>query len=166
MNTSTPLEATPAAATPAPASTAKKPAAKPKARAAAKPAGKSVAKPVTKAPAKPAAKAAPKAPVKKSGAPKPARAPAKDLRKEKPAAVPASRKIKMIRDSFTMPKDEYAAIGSLKDRGAKLGRPLRKSEILRAGIQTLKGLNDKALLAAIAALPPVKAGRPKSKNVG
>ena len=67
----------------------------------------------------------------------------------------------MVRDSFTMPKDEYAAIAELKARGVKLGRPLRKSELLRAGLLALKGLSDKALLAAITALPALKTGRPR-----
>lgn len=142
-------------------------AAKPAAKAAAKTTSEPAKKAPRKTAAKPAAKAAVKSAVRPASKKAPTAKPAAPARKSVDKVAPkASRKIKMIRDSFTMPKDEYAAIASLKERGVKLGRPLRKSEILRAGIQALKALNDKALLAAIAALPQVKTGRPKSKNVG
>lgn len=76
----------------------------------------------------------------------------------KPAKV---KKPKLVRDSYTIPKDEYAALAELKQRSAKLAQPAKKSELLRAGIQALTALSDKALLAALKAVPSIKTGRPK-----
>ena len=75
----------------------------------------------------------------------------------------AAKKIKRVRDSFSMPRNEYEVLGALKQRSAKLGRPGKKSELLRAGLKLLAALNDKALLAALQALPATraKAGTPK-----
>ncbi len=77
-------------------------------------------------------------------------------------AVPAkAHKPKLVRDSFTMPKDEYQVIDALKARALGLEKHVRKSELLRAGIQALAAMNDRALLKAIAAVPTLKTGRPK-----
>jgi len=70
---------------------------------------------------------------------------------------------KMERDSFTMPKDEYAQLGLLKARLAELGRPTKKSELLRAGLLLLSGMTDARLTAALATVPVIKTGRPKKK---
>ena len=51
-------------------------------------------------------------------------------------------KLKMERDSFTMPKAEYAQFYVLKERLAKLGQPVKKSELLRAGIMQLTAMID------------------------
>lgn len=71
------------------------------------------------------------------------------------------RKPKLVRDSFTIPKDEYGVLAELKQRCAKLEHPAKKSELLRAGIKALAGLSDKSLLAALKAVPSIKTGRPK-----
>ncbi len=71
------------------------------------------------------------------------------------------RKPKLVRDSFTIPKDEYTALAELKQRCAKLAQPSKKSELLRAGIQALAAMSDKSLLAALKAVPSIKTGRPK-----
>ena len=42
------------------------------------------------------------------------------------------RKPKLVRDSFTIPKTEYAAIDELKTRAIGLGTSVKKSELLRA----------------------------------
>ena len=74
------------------------------------------------------------------------------------AAKPA--KLKLVRDSFTIPKPEYAAIDELKLRAAKLGQPIKKSELLRAGLKALAAMQDEPLQASLAAIPRVKTGRP------
>lgn len=78
-----------------------------------------------------------------------------------PAPVAAKPKHKLVRDSFTIPKSEYAVLEGLKHRAAQLKQPTKKSELLRAGIATLNALGDKAFLAALAGIPSLKAGRPK-----
>ncbi|MFA7350349.1 MAG: hypothetical protein WC009_06280 [Methylotenera sp.] len=72
-------------------------------------------------------------------------------------------KLKMERDSFTIPKTEYAQFAVLKDRLAKLGQPVKKSELLRAGIMHLTAMTDAALKAALSKVPAIKTGRPKKK---
>ncbi len=97
------------------------------------------------------------APVK---APKPAKA-----AKAKPAAAATQAeapKVKLVRDSFTMPELEYTQLSALKRRALALAHHVKKSELLRAGVATLAAMNDETLLAALQAVPPLKTGRPKS----
>ena len=77
--------------------------------------------------------------------------------------APKVPKLKMERDSFTMPKTEYAQFAVLKDRLVKLGQPAKKSELLRAGIMQLAAMTDAALKAAMAKVPTIKTGRPNKK---
>jgi hypothetical protein len=79
-----------------------------------------------------------------------------------PATPPAKPKHKLVRDSFTIPKSEYAVLEGLKDRAAKLTRPVKKGELLRAGISALHKMTDKAFLAAVNDVPSLKTGRPKA----
>lgn len=81
------------------------------------------------------------------------------------AAAPSTtetkvKKAKLVRDSFTIPKNEYLHIDSLKQRTALLGSPAKKSELLRAGIQLLSTLTDTQLRKALSQIPTVKTGRP------
>lgn len=82
--------------------------------------------------------------------------------KPAPAPVAEKPKHKLVRDSFTIPKSEYQLLEALKLRATALKRPTKKSELLRAGIATLNGLADKALLAALNSVPSLKTGRPKA----
>jgi len=81
-------------------------------------------------------------------------------RKTKDTADAKPRKIKLVRDSFCMPKDEYALIDALKARALSLGKAVKKSELLRAGILALNATNDQGLLAAIDSVESLKTGRP------
>lgn len=78
----------------------------------------------------------------------------------KPAKSDKPRKPKLVRDSFTIPKLEYAVIDVLKERAARLGRPAKKSEVLRAGVMALQAMSDNAFLACVQAVPAIKTGRP------
>lgn len=80
--------------------------------------------------------------------------------KAKPVAEPKTKKPKLVRDSFTFPKDEYQAIAALKVKALGLKQSVKKSEILRAGLMLISSLNDKALLAALNKVPALKTGRP------
>ena len=71
-----------------------------------------------------------------------------------------AKKPKLVRDSFTIPKDEYAVIDALKERAVRLSRPVKKSELLRAGLKLLAGLSDTALFTALESVPSIKTGRP------
>lgn len=84
-----------------------------------------------------------------------------DRRATEAAAAPAVKsKPKLVRDSFTIPKDEYALLAVLKERSIALGRPAKKGEVLRAGIAALHAMSDKQLRAALDAVPSLKTGRP------
>ena len=72
----------------------------------------------------------------------------------------AGKKPKLVRDSFTIPKAEYAAIDALKGRALKLGVSVKKSELLRAGLMLLQELSDARFKAAMASVPTIKTGRP------
>jgi hypothetical protein len=75
--------------------------------------------------------------------------------------VPPAGNAKLVRDSFTIPKDEYVVLDELKERAARLVRPVKKGELLRAGIAALKAMPDRSFLAALSAVPSLKPGRPK-----
>jgi hypothetical protein len=131
------------------------------------PASKKVTrKPVKKATAKSPRKAAAKkpAPVAKKASPVKAKTtqvaskPAQT--KAKPATELKIKKPKLVRDSFTFPKDEYQAIAGLKQKALGLNHSVKKSEILRAGLMLLNGLQDKAFLSALSKVPALKTGRP------
>ena len=146
MSKIAPMQAEALGLKPSPAKTVIKPVAKTVVKSAAKPAtkpvAKAIAKPVRKAIAKPAAKTNAKKVAKK------------DTKKTKPA------KVKMERDSFTMPKDEYAQIALLKARLLAMGQPAKKSELLRAGIKLLAAMSDNTLKTTLAKIPVIKTGRP------
>lgn len=161
---------------------AAKPAAKPVAKPAAKAAPKAAAKAVaTKAAAKPVAKTAvktaPKAAAKPAAKPavKPAAKPvvktavkaAPKAAAKAPAARPVEpakdkqRKDKLVRDSFTMPEQEYAVLGQVKKACLKAGFEIKKSELLRIGVALISQIDLATLQNVLSALPQLKTGRPK-----
>ncbi|MEO7399940.1 MAG: hypothetical protein ABIV07_04115 [Polaromonas sp.] len=83
---------------------------------------------------------------------------------EKAAVTQKSKKPKLVRDSFTIPKVEYGVLEDLKQRAARLACPVKKSELLRAGIKLLASLTDAAYLAALEEVPAIKTGRPALKK--
>lgn len=133
----TETSATPATRKRAPAKSAAPSAAKvaPAARTVAKPAAKLVAKAVRAAPA------AKKPKVKEPKIKEP--------------------KVKVVRDSFTMPQDEYLKIAEIKEAASKAGVPVKKSEVLRAGLKALVAMSPAQLKVALAGLEKIKTGRPK-----
>jgi hypothetical protein len=80
------------------------------------------------------------------------------------AAKPVTQDAKVVRDGFTMPQADYDLLKSLKAQCLKAGVEVKKSELLRAGVQALAALSMTDLAARLKALPPVKAGRRKSKD--
>ena len=115
------------------------------------------------------------APVAKTGtakAAKPAKAPKiakpaeKPAKTEKPAKAEKAEKaakpakIKLVRDSFTMPEGDYANMSLLKQRCLKEGVAAKKSELLRLGLSVLAALPATELARQIAALEKLKTGRP------
>jgi len=70
-------------------------------------------------------------------------------------------KEKVVRDSFTMPQSEYRKIADIKEACLQAGLPVKKSEVLRAGLKALCDMNAAQLKRALAGLEKIKTGRPK-----
>lgn len=89
----------------------------------------------------------------------------KKAKKNKHAVVKAEVKVKVVRDSFTMPKEDYEKISELKQASLKAGFHVKKSELLRAGLRVLSGLSIAELRQVIDKLGTIKTGRPKKSAV-
>lgn len=106
-------------------------------------------------------------PAQRTGAAAQAAKALKTTKAVKTASPPAAtkpakeKKPKLVRDSFTIPKAEYTVLDELKQRAAKLARPTKKSELLRAGIKALAAMDEAAFAAALGDVPAIKTGRPK-----
>jgi hypothetical protein len=100
----------------------------------------------------------------KSTAKKPAAAPLatkpKTANAEKSPKADKPKKIKMVRDSFTMPENDYAQLAELKKRCLQAGVHVKKSELLRAGLLSLSKLPNAALIKAVGQVERLKTGRP------
>jgi hypothetical protein len=77
-----------------------------------------------------------------------------------PAGQKAAGNGKVIRDSFTIPADEYELISRIKQRCMKAGVSANKSEILRAGLAALGAMPDRELTRLFENLARVRTGRP------
>jgi hypothetical protein len=118
---------------------------------------------------KPAARTKQPAAKKKTTTAKPTQSSAKLAKAAKPVAKVAATppkatkpiKVKLIRDSFTMPSYDYDLIATLKSRALDNKTVLKKSELLRAGLHALSKLEAQQLIALVSTLAVVKTGRPK-----
>jgi len=77
-----------------------------------------------------------------------------------PAKPAKEKKVKVVRDSFTLPKTELLQIAAMKKRALALGVDVKKSELIRAGLQALSGMSDAPFKKALASIPTIKTGRP------
>jgi hypothetical protein len=169
INTATPTAAAEEPQVTDKATTKKSPATKPRAAkkspaAKKKTAAKKVArKSVLAKKSKPAAsKATEKAkPVKETKQPKQTK---QKVIKPKTSKAGKPKKPKLVRDSFTMPEQEYAVLGQVKKICHAGGLDIKKSELLRIGIAQLAAMGLKKLKTAQAALTPLRAGRPKKQK--
>ena len=83
---------------------------------------------------------------------------------EKKKDKPRVKKQKLVRDSFTMPEVEYAALGEMKKACLRDGVEVKKSELLRVAVSLLRKMDVPQLQQALAELTPVKAGRPSKQK--
>jgi hypothetical protein len=67
-----------------------------------------------------------------------------------------------VRDSFTMPEQEYEVLGQVKKACLKAGFEIKKSELLRIGVALISQLDMATLQNVLANLPQLKTGRPKN----
>ncbi|MGD8567425.1 MAG: hypothetical protein PVJ39_05035 [Gammaproteobacteria bacterium] len=67
---------------------------------------------------------------------------------------------KVIRDSFTMPENDYRLLKALKQRCLDLGIHVKKSELLRTGLHALNNMDDNQLAEMTNGIEKIKTGRP------
>ncbi len=75
-------------------------------------------------------------------------------------------KQKVVRDSFTMPENEYRVLSEIKKKCLAGGIDVKKSELLRAGLQSLAGMSQAALKKQLSKLAEIKIGRPAKSSKG
>lgn len=106
-----------------------------------------VKKVAAKKPATPVRKAAPR-----SAARKTATRAATAVGKAKPAQSAKEdkhKKIKMVRDSFSLTEGDYTNLISLKKKCIAAGVHVKKSELMRVGLMGLMKLSNASLIAAV-----------------
>lgn len=68
---------------------------------------------------------------------------------------PKPAREKLVKGSFRMPRDDYALIAVLKQRGEATGARPRKNDLLRAGLHALMESGRVELRRALDRLPPM-----------
>lgn len=85
---------------------------------------------------------------------------AKVVKVRKLSKADKPKKIKMVRDSFSMPESEYSQFAALKRKCLLTGVHVKKSELLRAGLLCLSKLSDLELVNVVGQVEILKTGRP------
>ncbi len=102
-------------------------------------------------------------PVEASSGKAPGARPTNVASEDASASAGARKALKPVRDSYTMPRVDYALFEVLKARALAFQRPTKKSELLRAGLQVLAALDAPALEAVLGRLVAIKTGRPRRR---
>ena len=89
-----------------------------------------------------------------------AASPVTKAKSEKPPKKEKPKKVKMVRDSFTMPESDYVKLSELKKKCLEAGVHVKKSELLRAGLLSLSKLTNASLIKAVEQVEIIKTGRP------
>ena len=87
---------------------------------------------------------------------------APEKKKDKDRIKP--KKQKLVRDSFTMPEQEYETLVEMKKNCIKAGVSVKKSELLRVAVSLLRKMDVPQVQQALTGLTPVKAGRPSKQK--
>ncbi|MDX8386637.1 MAG: hypothetical protein R8M11_09020 [Gallionella sp.] len=85
----------------------------------------------------------------------------KSVAENRPKKSKKEQKVKVVRDSFTMPQNEYQKIAEIKAICLKSKVHVKKSEVLRAGLKVLGKLSNAQLKKELGELEKIKTGRPK-----
>jgi len=78
--------------------------------------------------------------------------------------TPAVEHQRVVRDSFSLPANDYALIGTLRERALKAGLQTNKSELVRAGLRVLIEMKDSEFVSVIQSVEKIKTGRPAEKK--
>ncbi len=76
--------------------------------------------------------------------------------KKSPAKQP-----KVIRDSFTLPENDYELIAKMQERALDMRLSTTKGEVLRAGLHALERMSNEELLAILQTVEKLRPGRRK-----
>jgi hypothetical protein len=68
---------------------------------------------------------------------------------------------KVVRDSFTLPEDDYNIMLNMQDRAMDFRLRVTKGEVLRAGLHALKKMSDEEFLTCLKGVEKLKPGRRK-----
>jgi hypothetical protein len=74
---------------------------------------------------------------------------------------PKVEKVNVVRDTFTLPENDYELIERCKTKLLENKISATKSEIIRAGLIILSKLSDNELVKSVELVEKVKTGRPK-----
>ena len=66
------------------------------------------------------------------------------------------KKAKKVHEDFSLPMLEYLMLETLKLRSSKLGSPVKKNVLVRAGIMALAAMSDASFLTALKTVPAAK----------
>lgn len=80
---------------------------------------------------------------------------------KKAVESPDAKPKKVIRDTFSMPEDDYGIIAHLRHECMLLGIAMNKGEILRAGLHALNTMSSQELKESALSVEKIKTGRPK-----
>lgn len=72
-------------------------------------------------------------------------------------------KERVIRDSFTLPSEDYGLIAAIRQRCLSSAINVTKSEVIRAGLHALMEITEEDLVKLMSNLEKVKTGRPTQK---
>lgn len=72
-----------------------------------------------------------------------------------------NHKIKIVKDSFTIPEEEYSLISKCQEKLLNYKKVFNKSEIIRLGLIALNNLKDEEILKLSEGLLRIKTGKPK-----
>jgi len=69
---------------------------------------------------------------------------------------------RVIRDSFSMPENDYERIAANRARALKQGVAVTKAEVLRAGLIAVSNMSDAELVEILGRVEKIKTGRPNT----
>jgi len=81
-----------------------------------------------------------------------------ETQKSKKIVEQVKKRIKTVRDTYTLPQPEFEQIEKLRLRAMKKGIDRNKSEMIRAGLRALKDMNETDFKAAINKIVRTKRG--------
>jgi hypothetical protein len=87
-----------------------------------------------------------------------------EFAQEEKAPEPTPPEKKLIRDTFSLPADDYELIALLQQRCLQSAVSVMKSELVRAGLKVLHAMSDEQLIQAVEKVEKLKRGNPRYRK--